>query len=84
SVHEEKIIELLLTEIIDVPIADESTCLRYYEQRLDHFVDKTTEKTLPFNMVHNHIKNYLDDRGHQAAFNSYVNSLMDKANIVGL
>ncbi|MDA0708086.1 MAG: peptidylprolyl isomerase, partial [Proteobacteria bacterium] len=60
------------------------TCRRYYDQHLNRFVDKKTGKTLPFNLVQDHIKNYLDDKGHQAAFNAYIDRLMDKANIVGL
>ena len=83
-VKEEHIIEQLLSKIIQVPKADEKTCRRYYERNLNRFFDKTTQKTLPFNMVHNHIKNYLDDKGHQAAFNAYIDRLMDKANIIGL
>lgn len=81
---EESAIEALLEEIIHVPSADKKTCKRYYENHLERFIDKKTNKTLPFNMVQNYIENYLNDRGHQAALNAYIDSLMDKANIVGL
>lgn len=80
--HEELIIEALLEQVIDVPSADEETCLRYYDQHLDRFVDKTTDQTLAFSIVKNHIKSYLEDKGHMAAFNAYVDTLMDKAQIV--
>lgn len=84
SVKEENVIETLLEEIIHVPVADKLTCNRYYKQHPDCFVDQKTKKTLPFDMVENHIRSYLNDKGHQAAFNAYIDSLMDKANIVGL
>jgi Zn-finger domain-containing protein len=81
---EESAIEALLEEIIHVPSADSKTCQRYYENHLERFIDKKTNETLPFNMVQNYIENYLNDKGHQAALNAYIDSLMDKANIVGM
>lgn len=81
---EENAIEALLEEIISVPSADKETCKRYYDNHLERFMDKKTDQILPFNMVQNYIENYLNDKGHQAALNAYIDSLMDRANIVGL
>ena len=82
--QEEEIIENLLAEVIQLPEADDKTCKRYYDQHQDRFIDKTTGEALPYPMVKAHIKNYLEDKGHMAAFNAFVDSLMDQSNIVGL
>ncbi len=82
--REESVIEQLIEDVISVPTADDATCKRYYEQHLDRFADKRTGETLPFNLVRNHIKVYLEDKGHMSALNAYIDDLMDKANIVGL
>lgn len=87
SIDEEKseeVIETLLAEVIQLPEADDKTCKRYYDQHQDRFVDKTSGDPLPYPMVKAHIKNYLEDKGHMAAFNAFVDSLMDQSNIVGL
>jgi hypothetical protein len=81
---EEALIENLLEDIIQLPEADEATCLRYYKRNLNRFKDHTTGETLPFNMVQNHIETFLQDKSHQAAFSAYMDSLMDKAKIIGL
>ena len=79
---EESIIETLLDEVIHVPTADDETCERYYDQHSAKFLDKKTGAKLPYTMVQNHIKTYLEDKGHMSAFNAYVDDLMDKAQIV--
>ncbi|MBT5187683.1 MAG: hypothetical protein HOH19_05610 [Kordiimonadaceae bacterium] len=79
---EEIIIETLLDEVINVPTADDETCQRYYDQHTSKFVDKKTGAKLPYSMVQNHIKTYLEDKGHMSAFNAYIDDLMDKAQIV--
>lgn len=81
---EEALVETLLDQIIKIPTADDVTCKRYFEQNIDRFKDKSSGDTLPYPMVKAHIKTYLEDKGHQAAFNAYVDSLMDKVNIVGM
>ena len=81
---EELIIEQLLKDVIQLPDADEETCKRYYRLNTSRFKDHTTSEMLPFSMVKEHIKSYMEDKGHQAAFNAYVDSLMDKVNIVGM
>jgi len=82
--REESVIERLIEDVISVPTADDATCKRYYDQHLGRFEDKNTRDTLPFTLVHNHIKVYLEDKGHMSALNAYIDDLMDKANIVGL
>ena len=82
--REESVIELLIAEVIRVPTADDATCKRYYEQHQGRFSDKRTGKILPYTLVRNHIKVYLEDKGHMSALNAYIDDLMDKANIVGL
>ena len=81
---EELLIETLLDQVIQVPSADEDTCQRYYDQNTDRFKDKTNGETLPYTMVKAHIKTFLEDKGHQAAFNAFIDRLMDKVNIVGM
>lgn len=81
---EEALIETLLEQVIKIPSADDTTCKRYFEQNVSRFKDKSDGETLPYHMVKAHIKTYLEDKGHQAAFNAYVDSLMDKVNIVGM
>lgn len=81
---EELLIEQLLDQVIQLPEADDKTCLRYYEKNKTRFKDKTSGKQLPYPMVKAHIKTFLEDKGHMAAFNAFVDSLMDQSNIVGL
>lgn len=80
--HEE-VIEKLLSNKIKVPEADEETCKRYYKQHIERFKDTKTSQTLPFNLVRKHIECYLEDKGHQAAFSAYVDTLMGAAVIIG-
>jgi len=81
---QELLIEVLLDDVIKLPSADDKTTRRYYDQHSDRFKDKTSGEALPYTMVRAHIKTYLEDKGHQAAFSAYVDSLMDKVNIVGM
>ncbi|MBT6035456.1 MAG: hypothetical protein HOJ34_02105 [Kordiimonadaceae bacterium] len=81
---EERIIEGLIDSIIKVPDADDETCQRHYDKFQQSFVDQKTGELLPYDMVKNHIKTYLEDMGHMAALRAYIDSLMDKAQIVGL
>lgn len=82
--REEQIIELLLKKVIQVPVADQATCKRYYDQHLDRFKDSQTGNVLPFKIVNDHIENYLADKGHQAALSAYIDRLMDKSAIIGM
>lgn len=79
----EDVIEKLLSSKIQVPEADEETCKRYYNQHIEKFKDAKTSQILPFGLVKKHIECYLEDKGHQAAFSAYVDTLMDAAVIIG-
>ncbi len=80
---EELVIEALIDKVIRVPTADRDICRRYYDQNPERFIDKSSKRTLPFEMVENHIKNYIEDKGHMSALNTYIDTLMDTANIIG-
>ncbi len=80
----EAVIQQLLDSIITTPDPDGETCVRYYEQHKDHFIDKKTDKILPYELVKPHIKQYLEDKAYHAAFHAYLDGLMAKAEIVGL
>ena len=82
--EEEQLIETLLDQVIQLPQADDATCRRYYDQNRHRFKDKNSDRLLPYPMVKAHIKTFLEDKGHMAAFNAYIDSLMDKVNIVGM
>ena len=80
----EEVIAKLLDRVITTPDADEATCRRYYEHHSKSFVDKKTDKLLPYALVKPHIMQYLEDRAFHAAFNAYLDTLMSRAEIVGL
>tara|TARA_R110002072_G_scaffold65943_2_gene162951 strand:+ start:350 stop:799 length:450 start_codon:yes stop_codon:yes gene_type:complete len=80
----EVVIRALLDSVITTPEADEETCRRYYDQHQLRFVDKTTEKILPYDLVRAHIVQYLEDKAYHSAFNAYLDKLMACAKIVGL
>ncbi|MBL4767462.1 MAG: hypothetical protein JKY94_07040 [Rhodobacteraceae bacterium] len=84
DIQVEAVIQKLLDGIITTPEADEDTCQRYYAQHKDRFMDKTTEKQLPYEMVKPHIVQYLDDKAYHAAFHAYLDGLMASAEIIGL
>ncbi len=73
-----------MDEFIDVPTADKSTCERYYKNHKNSFIDKKTNKILPFDLVRDHIEDYLEVKAHQAALSTYIDRLVNTANIVGL
>ncbi|PCI51058.1 MAG: hypothetical protein COB49_02975 [Alphaproteobacteria bacterium] len=80
----EAIIQQLLDGIITTPDPDNETCERYYAQHKDRFMDKKTDKILPFELVKPHIEQYLEDKAYHAAFHAYLDGLMARAEIVGL
>lgn len=80
----EAVIKNLLDEVISVPEADDDTCVRYYAQHKSRFLDKTTDKILPYDLIKPHIIQYLEDKAFHAAFNAYLDTLMSNAKIVGL
>lgn len=80
----EAVIQQLLDSVITTPDPDEETCVRYYDQHKGRFLDKKTDKTLPYEMVKPHIEQYLEDKAYHAAFHAFLDGLMAKAEIVGL
>ncbi|MBL4612252.1 MAG: hypothetical protein JKY91_00770 [Emcibacter sp.] len=82
--YAEAAIKQLLDNVITTPDPDEETCARYYEQHKERFMDKTTDKILPYELVQPHIVQYLEDKAYHAAFHAYLDKLMSEAEIVGL
>lgn len=80
----EAVIQELLDSIITTPDPDGETCVRYYDQHKDRFMDKKTDRILPYDMVKPHIEQYLEDKAYHAAFHAYLDRLMASAEIVGL
>ena len=80
----EDVIKQLLDSIITTPDPDDETCARFYDQHQQNFVDKKTEKVLPYELVKPHIVQYLEDKAYHAAFHAYLDTLMSEAEIVGL
>lgn len=80
----EAVIQRLLDSIITTPDPDEETCARYYDQHKARFMDKKTDRILPYEMVKPHIVQYLEDKAYHAAFHAYLDGLMARAEIVGL
>lgn len=80
----EAIIQQLLDGVITTPEPDAATCKRFYDRHQDRFIDKKTDKLLPFDLVRPHIEQYLEDKAYHAAFHAYLDTLMAQAEIVGL
>ncbi|NOZ41776.1 MAG: hypothetical protein GXP02_01195 [Alphaproteobacteria bacterium] len=80
----EGVIRQLLDRIITTPEADAATCQRYYDQHQARFTDKKTDRILPYALVETHIIQYLEDKAFHAAFNAYLDTLMARAEIIGL
>ena len=79
----ERAIDLLIKQQVSVPQADKKSCERYYQQNIQRFVDKKTNKELPFDSVFSHIRDYLHARSLRAGINQYINTLYDKAKVSG-
>ncbi len=85
SSHEiEDTIEMLLEDMITVPKADTEICQRYYDQDPNRYLDKKLNSILPFFMVEEHIKLYLDEKAHHSAFTTYIDTLIDQNKVVGI
>ena len=83
NVLAEETIDTLIQQEVIVPQADTESCKRYYEQNKDRFIDKSTDKVLPFDSVNSHIRNYLHARSLQTGINQYITLLAGSANIAG-
>ena len=81
--EEESAIDALLKQEVSTPIADEISCLRYYQQNQERFRDQKTGKLLPLETVKNHIHDYLHARSLQTGISQYIKLLVKKSNIAG-
>jgi peptidyl-prolyl cis-trans isomerase C len=83
--HEiEDTIETLLDGMIKVPEADTEVCQRYYDQDPSRYMDKKMKSALPFFMVEQHIKLYLEEKAYHSAFTTYIDTLIDQNKVVGM
>lgn len=81
--EEEQLIDQLLESDVSVPEADEATCLRFYDQHPDSFMDKESGERQPFPQAHDHIHDYIHTKAMRAAVAEYIKSLSYQADIKG-
>ena len=81
--EEEQLIDQLLESDVSVPEADEATCLRFYDQHPDSFMDKESGERQPFSQAHDHIRDYIHTKAMRAAVAEYIKSLSYQADIKG-
>lgn len=79
----EQALGVLIEQEISLPLADEDSCRRYYEKNLPRFVDKSTDKLLPFESVLAYIREYLFARSLRTGINHYIQHLLERAQVVG-
>jgi hypothetical protein len=80
---DEKAINALLANQVNIPDADEQSCKTYYQQNQAKFIDKETKKVLPFELVENHIKEYLQNQSTASGISDYIKMLIANARIKG-
>lgn len=78
------VIDQLLVEEISIPEADQETCRRYYRKHKDIFCDKKTGKPVPFELVEEHIRDYLHTSALRVAISAYIDALASKSKISGI
>jgi hypothetical protein len=83
DVNEEEKINQLISENVVIPAASVEVCQRYYENNKPKFLDKERDETLPFALVENHIKEYLQNQSTTSGIKEYINILAVDANIKG-
>lgn len=76
-------IDLLIGQEVSVPEADEQSCKRYYEQNQERFLDKKSQRPLPFEYVFSYIQSYLHARSLQTGISQYIKLLARRARLVG-
>jgi site-specific recombinase XerD len=81
--NEEAKINQLISENVVIPAASVEVCQRYYENNKPKFLDKERDETLPFALVENHIKEYLQNQSTTSGIKEYINILAVDANIKG-
>ena len=80
---EENLIDRLLQQDVTVPEADEATCLRFYDTRLDSFMDEQSGKRLAFDQAQAPIRDYLHTKAMRMAVAEYIKALSYSAEIEG-
>lgn len=83
SSTEEDAIGQLIHQQVELKQADEESCQRYFENNQQRFKDKSSDQIIPFELVHSHIREYLETRSLQSGINYYLKQLVGKAQIVG-
>ena len=79
----DKTIELLIKQEVAVPQADEESCQRYYQQNLERFIDKKTNRQLSFEKVLPYIRDYLYASSLRTGISQYIKLLAGRARIIG-
>ncbi len=80
--EEEKINQLISDNVI-IPTASTQSCQRYYDNNQVKFFDKEQQKALPFALVENHIREYLQNQSTTSGIKEYINVLAAEAAIKG-
>lgn len=84
EVEQESAILKLVEDNVTTPQADHDVFLRYYEQNNERFKVKDTGEILPFEMVVDKIRDYLQVRSVREGLRSYVLKLAENMTIKGV
>ena len=80
--EEDKINQLISQNVI-IPTASKEFCQRYYDNNKIKFLDREKDEILPFSMVEDHIKEYLQNQSTTTGIKEYINVLTANADIKG-
>jgi len=83
DINEEEKINQLISDNVVIPTASVESCQRYYDNNKVKFLDKERGETLPFSMVEEHIKEYLQNQSTTSGIKEYINVLASDADIKG-
>ncbi len=81
--QESEAVDKLLAQEVKVPHADDSSCLRYYEQNKTKFVDSKTGEIMSFDMAKPYIRDYLHMQSMQMGISQYIKLLARKYKVAG-
>lgn len=81
--EQEAAISCLIDREVKVPLADEASCKRYYDQNSARFKDAKKGEVLPFDLVQDHIRDYLYARSLHAGLSQYIAILAARQKIIG-
>lgn len=76
-------IDQLITTQISVPESNSKICEFYYEQNKERFTDLTTGKILPFKLVLDKVKDYMQARSLRSGVATYITMLAANSKIDG-